>query len=93
MGVKEVLYRTRELGWGTDADLYPSFEDFNERFPARLAAKGPRVLKQNRGNGGQGIWKVELATDVGPNPGPSTPVRILHAQRGSIPEELSLALS
>src|SRR3984957_15067169 len=29
MGVKEVLYRTRELGWGTDTDLYSSVEDFN----------------------------------------------------------------
>jgi hypothetical protein len=90
MGVKEVLYRTRELGWGTDTDLYPSVEDFNERFPARLAASGPRVLKQNRGNGGQGVWKVELIAEVGPNPGPSTPVHVLHAQRGSVVEEVSL---
>jgi len=90
MGVKEVLYRTRKLGWGADTDLYPSVEDFDQRFPARLAACGPRVLKQNRGNGGQGVWKVELATEVGPNPGPSAPVRVLHAQRGSVPEDLSL---
>jgi hypothetical protein len=90
MGVKEVLYRTRELGCGADTDLYPSVEDFNQRFPARLAARGPRVLKQNRGNGGQGVWKVELVTEVGPNPGPEAPVRVLHAQRGSVPEEVSL---
>ena len=54
------LYRTRALGWGTDTDLYLSAQDFDARFPARLAAGGPRVLKQNRGNGGQGVWKVEL---------------------------------
>jgi hypothetical protein len=89
MGVKEVLYRTRELGWGTDTDLYRSAEDFEARFPSRLAASGPRVLKQNRGNAGQGVWKVELA-EVGANPGPNTAVRVLHAQRGSVPEELSL---
>ena len=35
--------------------------------PARLAASGPRVLKQNRGNGGQGVWKVELV-DAGARP-------------------------
>jgi hypothetical protein len=90
MGVKEVLYRTRKLGWGSDTDLYSSVEDFNQRFPARLAARGPRVLKQNRGNGGLGIWKVELVADAGPNPGPSAPVRVLHALRGSVPEDLTL---
>jgi hypothetical protein len=90
MGVKEVLYRTRTLGWSTDTNLYLSVEDFEARFPARLAAGKPRVLKQNRGNGGQGVWKVELAADAGGAPSPDTPVRVLHALRGSIPEELSL---
>jgi hypothetical protein len=33
---------------------------------------------------------VELAAGVNPNPKPHTPVKVLHAQRGSIPEELSL---
>ena len=60
MGVKEVLHRTRHLGWGTDTHLYRTAADFRDEFPARLQAAGPRVLKQNRGNGGQGVWKVEL---------------------------------
>jgi hypothetical protein len=90
MGVKEVLYRTRALGWGTDTDIYVSIEDFNARFPARLAASGPRVLKQNRGNGGQGVWKVELAGAAGAPPSPDTRVRVLHALRGSVPEDLPL---
>ena len=89
MGVKEVLYRTRALGWSTDTDLYRSVEDFDARFPARLAAGGARVLKQNRGNGGQGVWKVELARAVA-NPSPDTPIQVLHALRGSVPEELPL---
>jgi hypothetical protein len=90
MGVKEVLYRTRKLGWSADTDLYQSVDDFSRRFPARLATGGARVIKQNRGNGGQGIWKVELISDVGPHPEPSAPVRVLHALRGSVPEDLSL---
>jgi hypothetical protein len=60
MGTKEVLVRTRNLGWGTDAYLYETGADFAARFPARLAAGQVRVLKQRRGNGGQGVWKVEV---------------------------------
>ena len=94
MGVKEVLYRTRTLGWGTDTDLYLSTQDFDARFPAHLAAGGPRVLKQNRGNGGQGVWKVELVGRIlaapCPAPSPDAPVRVLHALRASVPEELAL---
>ncbi len=59
MGVKEVLYRTRHLGWGTDTRLYDSWRRIRAEFPAALEKAGPRVLKQNRGNGGQGVWKVE----------------------------------
>jgi hypothetical protein len=87
MGVKEVLHRTKHLGWGTDTHLYSVRRSLYEEFPFRLQSTGPRVLKQNRGNGGQGVWKVELAT------GPvsdSARVRVLHARRGSVPEELSL---
>jgi hypothetical protein len=90
MGVKEVLFRTRDLGWGAHTDLYTSIDDFRARFPARLATCGPRVLKQNRGNGGQGVWKIELVADAGRAPDADAPVRVLHAQRGSLPEEISL---
>jgi hypothetical protein len=87
MGAKEVLYRTRHLGWGTDTHLYRAVATLHEEFPRRLQLAGPRVLKQNRGNGGQGVWKVELV---------STParerqtVRVLQASSGSLPEDLPL---
>jgi hypothetical protein len=85
MGVKEVLYTTRHLGWGTDTHLYPRFAVFQDEFPRRLETDGPRVIKQNRGNGGQGVWKVEIA------PGPRDDiVTVLEARRGSEPEALSL---
>ncbi|HTI80055.1 MAG TPA: Cj0069 family protein [Acetobacteraceae bacterium] len=85
MGTKEVLHRTRHLGWGTDTQLYRTTTEFDAEFPVRLRSAGPRVLKQNRGNGGQGVWKVEALG------GPNAVVRVLEARRGSVPEELSLA--
>ena len=84
MGVKEVLYRTKHQGWGTDTHLYRTAEAFREEFPLRLRTAGPRVLKQNRGNGGQGVWKVEQLSDA-------TMARVLHARRGSVPEAIPLA--
>ena len=61
MGTKEVLYRTKHLGWGMDTHLYASAAAFREQFPYSLDS-GPRVLKPNRGNGGLGVWKVALAS-------------------------------
>jgi hypothetical protein len=87
MGVKEVLWHTKHLGWGTDTYLYRNSAEFRDAFPARLQQSGPRVLKQNRGNGGQGVWKVELVSEPGIDAGR---VRVLHAQRGSVPEEIPL---
>ncbi|MGY4625890.1 Cj0069 family protein [Bradyrhizobium sp. USDA 4486] len=84
MGVKEVLYRTRHLGWGADTHRYDTAASFREQFPPRLRTSGPRVLKQNRGNGGQGVWKVEALPDT------DAMVRVLHAKRGSVPEDMPL---
>jgi hypothetical protein len=85
MGTKEVLHRTRHLGWGTDTRLYRSAGALRAALPSRLAT-GPRVIKRNRGNGGQGVWKVEVAGGT-----PSAPtLRVLEATGASLPEELSL---
>jgi hypothetical protein len=89
MGVKEALHRTKYLGWGTDTHLYRSAADFRAAFPSRLQSAGPRVLKQNRGNDGQGVWKVELlSTWASEDAGV---VSVLQALRGSIPEQLPIA--
>ncbi len=90
MGTKEVLFHTRSLGWGADTHLYPTVEDFTELFPRRLASSGPRVLKQRRGNGGIGTWKVELAHEVAQNAYEDTNVRVLEARSGGTPEVLRL---
>jgi uncharacterized protein DUF6815 len=89
MGTKEVLHRTRSLGWGTDTRLYASPEELTAQLP-RALAWGPRVLKQNRGNGGIGVFRAELMQPTH-EPGPETLVRVQHAQRGSAREELRLA--
>ena len=81
MGVKAVLYRTKDLGWGSDTWLYADEPAFRAAFPARVAA-GPRVLKRNRGNGGIGVWKVEVLD--------ATSVRVKEAKGGSGPRTLSL---
>src|SRR6516165_8547001 len=57
MGTKEVLYATRNLGWGSDTDVYRSPAEFAERFPVRLTSHRRLVVKQGRGNGGNGVWK------------------------------------
>lgn len=80
IGTKEILHRTRHLGWGTEAELYRSAVEFAEKFPERLARAGRLVLKQARGNGGNGVWKIELP---GGHPGPAdlaTQVRIQDAR-------------
>src|SRR3954447_15740504 len=87
IGTKEVLHRTKHLGWGTDTHVYRTLADLQNEFPPRLQATGPLVLKQNRGNAGQGVWKVELL--AGP-PSEASPVRVLHARRGSLPEAMRL---
>ncbi|MDA9423998.1 Cj0069 family protein [Bradyrhizobium sp. CCBAU 53380] len=81
MGTKEVLYRTRSMGWGSDTALYQTAEAMRAELPPRLAA-GPRVIKRNRGNGGQGVWKVEKLPT-------SSMIRVLDATRDA-PEEMTL---
>ncbi|WP_027576589.1 Cj0069 family protein [Bradyrhizobium sp. WSM1743] len=81
MGTKEVLYRTRSMGWGSDTALYQTAEAMRAELPARLAT-GPRVIKRSRGNGGQGVWKVEKL--------PTSPmIRVLDATKDAS-EELTL---
>jgi hypothetical protein len=82
MGTKDVLYRTRHMPWGCDTRLYPSFATLCEALPRCLAEGQSRVLKQHRGNGGNGVWKVERISDAR--------VRVRHALRGSLEEEVML---
>jgi uncharacterized protein DUF6815 len=84
MGTKEVLHRTRTMSWGCDTALYRTAAAMRGELPARLAA-GPRVIKRNRGNGGQGVWKVETLA----RPRNRPMVRVLDATQDGA-EELAL---
>jgi hypothetical protein len=64
LGTKQVLYATRHLGWGSDVELYDSGEDFEQRFAERLQKHRRLVVKQARGNDGQGVWRVDLKEQV-----------------------------
>jgi hypothetical protein len=84
IGTKDVLYAVRELSCGGDTALYRNAIDLRQNFPGRLAASGPRVLKQYRGNGGQGVWKVAWL--------PGARVRLQEAtHRDGTAEDMALA--
>jgi hypothetical protein len=84
MGTKEVLHRTRTMSWGCDTALYRTVEAMRVGLPSRLAA-GARVIKRNRGHGGQGVWKVEPLASPRNRP----MVRVLDATK-DVSEELAL---
>lgn len=86
MATKKVLVDTSEMSWGTDTRLYLSSGELREQLPLRLADGGARVLKQQRGMGGQGVWKVEL-DGVGDDPW----LLVRQATRGASSERLRLS--
>jgi glutathione synthase/RimK-type ligase-like ATP-grasp enzyme len=87
LGTKEVLYRTRSLGWGSNVRLYDDVASLRDELPSRLLS-GPVVLKRARGNGGLGVWKVEVAGSGTP-PSLASIVHVQHAYDG-VTEETNL---
>lgn len=91
MGTKDVLYDTRNLSWSHDTHRYADFASFQENFPLRIADGSARVLKQHRGNGGIGVWKVQISLEEGRSR-EDVVVRIQHAApRDGTTEDLRLA--
>ncbi len=84
MGTKDVLLKTKGLGWGSDVFRYDFIDQLRNELPLRLANGKSRVLKRMRGHSGQGVWKVtQIAGNVD---------RVLarHAQRGAVEKEVSV---
>ena len=70
-GAKDALVKLRDTGLvPPDTLAYYTIEAFREGFPRSLAL-GRRVLKQNRGSTGEGIWLVSVED---PRPLPAGPV-------------------
>ncbi len=99
LGTKEVLYQTRDMGWGaSDTQLHLTADQLRQVVASQIATGCARVLKQYRGNGGNGVWKVEPAEYPLPGPDPvgttidalDLPVRVRHAKRGSLDEIMRL---
>lgn len=93
LGTKEVLYQTRNLGWGCDTHRVDSLAQLRRELPARLAGGEARVLKQYRGNGGNGVWKVQRSREPAAGDGAADPglkLRVRHALRGCVEEEITL---
>ena len=91
MGTKDVLVQTQDMPWANgDIHVLQTLDDLHRQLPARLATGMSRVLKQHRGNGGDGVWRVALAAP-GVQRGPDPLVRVLHALRGSQVQEMRLS--
>ena len=82
MATKQVLVDTSAMSWSAETHLYRTHDQLGEELPGRLAVRGPLVLKQQRGMGGTGVWKVESA-DAN-----ASLVRVQHAAQGSLPEDM-----
>lgn len=89
MGTKEILFQTRHMEWGTDTHLYNSMADMCKQLPERLLGGAARVLKQNRGQSGSGVWKAQVVRNDGPIT-ETTLIRVRHAERGSVEKVMTL---
>lgn len=74
LGSKSALAKL--VGTGLVPDCTKVFyeeEDFMKAFPVSLS-RGERVLKQNRGSTGEGIWRVSLNENLNIKPGEPVPL-------------------
>ncbi len=74
LGAKDALVKL--VGTGLvpeDTYAYYTVEEFRKTFPKSISY-GVRVLKQNRGSTGEGIWRVEVIDDRPYQPGDTLPL-------------------
>jgi hypothetical protein len=76
MATKEVLVDTASMSWSAETKLYRTPDELRNGLP-RSIARGAVVLKQRRGMGGVGVWKVERDGE--------SALRVQHAAGGDAP--------
>jgi hypothetical protein len=84
IGTKKVLFETSDFPWGSDVRLYKTVADFKNEFPISIQTAKTRILKQYRGDGGKGVFKIEWLDTAKPS------CRVTPAVRGSDTRVLSL---
>lgn len=84
IGTKEILYKVKDEEFGMNTKLYRSLNDFKEIFLNSTDRNGIRIVKQYRGNGGKGVFKVD-ASKINQNK-----IIVTHATQGD--EEITLDL-
>ena len=73
-GAKDALVKLATTPLVTDDTYaYYTIENFKDTFPKSISY-GERVLKQNRGSTGEGIWRVQIADDINYKAGDSLPL-------------------
>jgi len=72
-GAKDALVKLSDTDFvPNDTFAYYTVEEFLKNFPVSLS-KGERVLKQNRGSTGEGIWRVVVVDERTFTPGDALP--------------------
>jgi hypothetical protein len=76
MGTKQVLADTQGMSWGTPTRVFRNVDELRDGLDHDRAV----VLKQYRGMGGDGVWKVERVD--------AELIEVQHAARGAQPERI-----
>jgi hypothetical protein len=84
IGTKDVLHQTRHMTWGSDIQRYDSLDAMQTGLLDTLK-RGPRVLKQLRGQSGSGVWKVSQHENK-----QEALLTVRHAQRGSVEQHMPM---
>jgi hypothetical protein len=85
IGTKDVLYLTRNMPWGTNIQRYTSIDEMRAGLAENLKHGLPRVLKQLRGQSGDGVWKVNVKDAAIPEM-----LTVRHAKRGASEQSMLL---